>query len=122
MSSNKIARRQPVPGVQQGDEITRPSKIPGPLRFPLIATLSLTISALLYSATAELAGGELGRVSRRLDRWDEVGVLVGWRILELAVGFLGNYDGYDLVSLTLLGRGPSVYSSYTWPFALWDSS
>lgn len=97
------AARRPAP-----DAIIRPSKIPVPLRFPLVATLSLTISALLYSATATYTGGELARVSRRLERWQEVGVLAGWRTVELALGWFGGYDGVDLGSLVVLGHGPTV--------------
>jgi hypothetical protein len=73
--SRAVARRS----VPEGAAVVRESKIPVMLRFPLVATLSLSISALLYSATAQWTGAELGRVSRRLERWEEVGALVGWR-------------------------------------------
>lgn len=96
------------------DAIIRPSKIPAPLRFPLVATLSLTISALLYSATATYTSGELARVSRRLERWDEVALLVGWRTVELALGWFGGYDGMDLGSLVVLGHGPTVSCFVFW--------
>ncbi len=29
--------------------------------------------------------------------------------LELAVGWFGDYDSYDLASLTMLAHGPTVY-------------
>ncbi len=64
--------------VKQGDAIIRPSRIPDPLKFPLLATLSLTISALLYSVTADYTA-DLSRVSRKLDGYWEVGALLSWR-------------------------------------------
>lgn len=65
--------------VEQGDAVIRPSRIPTPIRFPLVCALSLMSSALLYSVTASFTAADLARVSRRLDNWWEVGVLVGWR-------------------------------------------
>ena len=63
----------------QGDTLVRPSKIPAVLRFPLVVTLSLTLSALLYSFAAEYTSGDLAGVSRSLDQWWQVSVLVAWR-------------------------------------------
>ncbi|KAK0113190.1 hypothetical protein ONS95_014888 [Cadophora gregata] len=93
----------------QGDAVIRPSKIPAVLRFPLVNTLSLTLSALLYSFAAEYTSGDLAKVSRTLDQWWQVSVLVGWRTFELGLGWFGDYDGYDLVSLSLLSHGPPLY-------------
>jgi len=85
-----------------------PSKLPAPLRFPLLVLLSLTLSSLLYSFTAQYTAGDLASVSRSLSKWWEVAALVGWRIFELGLGWFGNYDGYDLASLSLLCHGPAV--------------
>lgn len=63
----------------QGDTLVRPSKIPSFLQFPLLVTLSLTLSSLLYSFAADYTSGDLARVSRTLNQWWEVGALVGWR-------------------------------------------
>lgn len=85
------------------------SKVPDVLRFPLVVILSLVGSSLAYSLSAAYLDGEdMGRVSRRLEGWDEVGALFGWRTAELALGWFGDYDGYDLAALSLLSRGPSV--------------
>jgi hypothetical protein len=80
MPGNKAARgyASVATAMKQGGAIVRPSRIPGPLKFPLLATLSLTISALLYSVTAEYTA-DLSRVSRKLDDYWEVGVLLSWR-------------------------------------------
>lgn len=90
----------------------RSSKLPRILRFPLLVTLSLTLSSLLYSFSSQLlkTEGELASVSRRLDQWWEVGALLGWRTFELALGWWGGYDGYDLAALSALSHGPPVSS------------
>ncbi|TAQ84231.1 hypothetical protein B7494_g7448 [Chlorociboria aeruginascens] len=95
--------------IQKGDAPLRASKLPPFLRFPLLVLLSLTISSLLYSLTAELTAGDLARVSRTLDGWWEVGALVGWRTFELGLGWFGGYDSYDLAALSLLSHGPPLY-------------
>ncbi|RAL59732.1 hypothetical protein DID88_000364 [Monilinia fructigena] len=88
----------------------KPSKVPKILRFPLVVILSLVGKGLAYSLSAAYwKGEELGRVSRRMEGWDEVGILFGWRTLELALGWFGNYDGYDLAALSLLSHGPPLY-------------
>ncbi|CZT02055.1 uncharacterized protein RAG0_09383 [Rhynchosporium agropyri] len=93
----------------QGDAVVRASTIPAVLRFPIVVTLSLTLSALLYSVAAEYTAGDLARVSRTLDQWWQVSVLIGWRTFELGLGWFGDYDGYDLASLSLLSHGPPLY-------------
>ncbi|KAG4432594.1 hypothetical protein IFR05_011919 [Cadophora sp. M221] len=110
MSTSRAKRANKATAVLvQGDALIRPSKIPAVLRFPLVVTLSLTLSALLYSFAADYTSGDLARVSRTLDQWRQVGVLVGWRTFELGLGWFGNYDGYDLASLSLLSHGPPLY-------------
>ncbi|KAI6710969.1 hypothetical protein PZA11_002273 [Diplocarpon coronariae] len=95
--------------VVPGDVLIRPSKIPTFLHFPLLVVLSLTLSSLLYSFAAGFTSGDLAKVSRTLDHWEQVCALVGWRTLELALGWYGNYDGYDLAALSLLSHGPPLY-------------
>lgn len=87
---------------------TRASKLPAPMRFPLLVVLSLSLSGLLYSFVAEYTTGELASVSRSLNEWWEVGALVGWKAFELGLGWFGGYDSYDLAALTLLSHGPPV--------------
>ncbi|KAH6668035.1 hypothetical protein B0J14DRAFT_177000 [Halenospora varia] len=87
------------------------SKLPLFLRFPLLVVLNLSISSLLYSLSAVYLGSEndLAEVSRKLDSWSDVASLVGWKTFELALGWYGDYDGYDLASLSLLSHGPPAY-------------
>jgi hypothetical protein len=55
------------------------SKIPPPLRFPLLVALSLTLSSLSYSIAAKYTAEELASVARKLDQWWEVAALLAWR-------------------------------------------
>src|SRR5580700_5206632 len=63
----------------QGDDTLHSSKLPLPLKFPLLVILSLSLSSLLYSFAAQYNAEELAAVSRNLNNWWEVGVLVTWR-------------------------------------------
>ncbi|KAK3944645.1 hypothetical protein QBC46DRAFT_157740 [Diplogelasinospora grovesii] len=85
------------------------SRLPEPIRFALVVVLSFTLSALAQSFLGEWTGGELATIARQPESRTEVAVLTAWRILELALGWFGNYDGYDLAALTLLSHGPGAY-------------
>lgn len=61
------------------DALLHSSKLPQAIRFPLLVTLSMVLSSLLYSLAAEYIAEDLARVSRDLGEWLEVGALVGWR-------------------------------------------
>ncbi|KAK8021471.1 hypothetical protein PG990_006609 [Apiospora arundinis] len=87
----------------------RKSKLPGPLQFPLVVILSLAFSSVGYSLVYPWTKGVLADHARVLDSWGEVALLTGWRVFELALGWYGNYDSNDLVSLTLLSHGPPLY-------------
>jgi len=68
------------------------SQLPAALRFPLLVTLSLTLSSLLYSFSSDFTAGDLATVSRSLNKWSEVGGLLAWKTIELGVGWWGEYD------------------------------
>ncbi|KAI1634133.1 hypothetical protein F4809DRAFT_620206 [Biscogniauxia mediterranea] len=96
------------PTVKHTDRSTQ-SKLPKPIRFPLVAILSLSLSALGYSLAWPYTKGVLAEHVRVPDTREEIGALVGWRIFELALGWFSNYDGYDLTALNLLSHGPPLY-------------
>ncbi|KAI1500694.1 hypothetical protein F5X99DRAFT_228968 [Biscogniauxia marginata] len=85
------------------------SRLPTPIQFPLVAILSLSLSALGYSLAWPYTKGVLAEHLRVLDTWQEISVVTGWRIFELALGWFSNYDGYDLTALSLLSHGPPLY-------------
>src|SRR5690349_17780977 len=69
-------------------------RAPPMLRFPLFVVVSLFSSSLLYTVVAERLpiGDDLSGVSKSLNEWWEVGALIGWRTIELAIGWFGGYD------------------------------
>ncbi|KAF2972103.1 hypothetical protein GQX73_g1474 [Xylaria multiplex] len=85
------------------------SKLPTPVLFPLVAIFSLAISELGYSLSWPLTQGVLAAHARLLGTWAEVGAVTGWRLFELALGWFGDYDGYDITALNLLSQGPHLY-------------
>ncbi|KAI1781538.1 hypothetical protein F4818DRAFT_40455 [Hypoxylon cercidicola] len=85
------------------------SKLPKLIQFPLVAILSLALSQLGYSLTWAYTKGALATHARLLSTWTDFGLVVGWRLFELALGWFGNYDGYDITALNLLSSGPPLY-------------
>ncbi|OTA60451.1 hypothetical protein K449DRAFT_83128 [Hypoxylon sp. EC38] len=88
------------------------SKLPQLIQFPLVAVLSLSLTALGYTLTWHYTKGPLVPHARVLNTWSDWGLVVGWRIFELALGWFGNYDGYDITALNLLSHGPLLYLLY----------
>ncbi|SPO00519.1 uncharacterized protein DNG_03267 [Cephalotrichum gorgonifer] len=100
----------PVAEGSEGDvETWRAAKLPAPVQFPLVVILSLTVSSLGQSLLGTLTQGELAAVSKPLDTGEDIALVTGWRILELAIGWFGNLDSIDLAALSILCRGPSLY-------------
>ncbi|KAJ9637282.1 hypothetical protein H2199_007569 [Coniosporium tulheliwenetii] len=85
------------------------SKLPAPLRFPLLVILSLSSSFFLYTFFSGFMGNELAGVSRTVNENWQVASLLGWKILELGIGWYGNFDDLDVVALTILSHAPYVY-------------
>ncbi|KAI1154220.1 hypothetical protein F4825DRAFT_197893 [Nemania diffusa] len=85
------------------------SKLPKAVQFPLVAILSLAISELGYSLLWPYTQGVLAAHARLPGTWAEVGAIMGWRLFELALGWFGDYDGYDITALNLLSQGPPLY-------------
>ncbi|OTB17877.1 hypothetical protein K445DRAFT_315616 [Daldinia sp. EC12] len=94
-------------------EVTRPSstpsKLPKLIQFPLVTILSLSLAAVGYSLTWRYTKGPMAPHARLLTTWDDVGIVTGWRVFELALGWFGNYDGYDITALNILSHGPLLY-------------
>lgn len=58
----------------------RRSVLPVVLQFPLVTMLSFVAASLGYSLLAEVTKGELGRVSRSQDTWQEIALMSSWRV------------------------------------------
>lgn len=70
----------------------QPAKLSSALRFPSLVFLSFGLSLTLYSFVSRVTAGDLSTVSRSLNDWWEIAGLIGWKTIELAVGWWGNYD------------------------------
>ncbi|KAH7023705.1 hypothetical protein EDB80DRAFT_871115 [Ilyonectria destructans] len=88
---------------------TRSSALPVAVQFPLVAVLSFSMASLGYSLLGEVTKGELAAVSRSQETWEEVGLLAGWRGIQLALGWFGKLDSLDIAMLDLLSHGPHFY-------------
>ena len=73
--------------------------------YVLLVLSSLLTSSALYTLVSPYISNELAAVSRRLDNNYEVVALVAWRMIELAVGWWGRFDGTEtLIYLYSAGR------------------
>ncbi|KAL8773050.1 MAG: hypothetical protein Q9209_002070 [Squamulea sp. 1 TL-2023] len=107
----------PVPPLKQ------PSNIPSILRFPILVITSMIASSAMYSLTSQVGTGDLAGVNKRRDQWWEIAAVLAWKATELGVGWWGEYDGWDLASLTLLSHMPYLYLLTTFyavrPTTMW---
>ena len=72
---------------------SRLARIPSPARFFLVVLGSLILSSALFTLSADFTQGDLGLVSKHLEEWWEVGVLIAWRGVEVATAWLVGFDG-----------------------------
>ncbi|KAI2470441.1 hypothetical protein F4781DRAFT_390955 [Annulohypoxylon bovei var. microspora] len=88
------------------------SRLPQLMQFPLVAVLSLSLSALGFALSWSHTKGPLVPHARVLSTWSDIGIITGWKVFELALGWFGNYDGYDITALNILSHGPLLYLLY----------
>ncbi|KAK0630739.1 hypothetical protein B0T17DRAFT_488866 [Bombardia bombarda] len=85
------------------------SRLPDAVRLVLVVVLSLSLSSLGHAFLNVWTNGELATIERPSESKMEVGLMAAWRIFGLVLGWVGDYDGYDLAALALLSRGPAAY-------------
>jgi hypothetical protein len=68
------------------------SGLPTLLRFPLLAIISLSLHTFLYEFVAPLSNYELSSVSRTLTEAWQPAAFLGFKLLELAVGWWMRFD------------------------------
>lgn len=68
------------------------SRVPSVIRFPLVVLVSLSLSTLLHTFTAEFAGFQLATASKDATENWQVGALMGWKLLELFTAWNAGYD------------------------------
>ncbi|KAK0748675.1 hypothetical protein B0T21DRAFT_407167 [Apiosordaria backusii] len=96
----------------ESDAATAPEKLarlPGPAQFVLAVALSFGISSLGRLSVDYLTPGELAYIARPPSSRTEEAIIAGWKLLGLALGWLAEFDGYDLASLALLSHGPATF-------------
>lgn len=82
--------------------------LPSVVRFFAVVAMSFSISSMGYSFINEFTKGELATVMRTSDTPREVAVMTAWRLTELALGWVANFDSIDLAALNLLSHSPTV--------------
>ncbi|GFG27625.1 hypothetical protein IFM61606_07672 [Aspergillus udagawae] len=68
-------------------------RVPSPVRFLLVVFNSLLLSSVLFTMTSSVTLGELGRVSKHLEAWWEVGGLMLWKAVEVGLAWVLGFDG-----------------------------
>ncbi|RHZ48638.1 uncharacterized protein CDV56_103783 [Aspergillus thermomutatus] len=68
-------------------------RVPSPVRFLLVVFNSLLLSSVLFTMTSSVTLGELGRVSKHLEGWWEVGGLMLWKAVEVGLAWILGFDG-----------------------------
>ncbi|KAF4158267.1 hypothetical protein CNMCM6069_004467 [Aspergillus lentulus] len=89
-------------------------RVPSPVRFLLVVFNSLLLSSVLFTMTSSVTLGELGRVSKHLEAWWEVGGLMLWKAVEVGLAWVLGFDGRDVLSFTFLTHLPTY--SLLWSF------
>ncbi|KAK3375314.1 hypothetical protein B0H63DRAFT_275695 [Podospora didyma] len=90
------------------DTLSRRAQLPGPVRFALVVVLSFSISALGHVFLNESTQGEMESIARQPST-KELALFAGWRLFAITLGWLGDFDGYDMAALALLSQGPAAH-------------
>lgn len=85
-TSRKTSKNEPTPQ-------SHAKGIPAPARFALVVLSSLILSSALFTVTSVVTIGDLGFVSKHLEKWWEVGGLIAWRAVELGLAWMLGFDG-----------------------------
>ena len=74
-------------------EAPKGPRIPAVLTFPLVVVMAASVLVLANTVLVEFTGPKLFPVSRSLREDWQTGVVTGWKVLELAVGWFAGFDG-----------------------------
>lgn len=102
---------------------SRLARIPSPARFFLVVLGSLILSSVLFTLSADFIQGDLGLVSKHLEEWWEVGVLIAWRGVEVATAWLVGFDGgcfYNWEDVCANARSIEIANSMSRSRSGWD--
>lgn len=79
---------------------SRPT-LPKFLKFPLVVLINFSITVLFNTVLVEFTGPQLYPVARDLREDWQIGVVAGWKVLELGLAWFAGFDGM-LPTLRLL--------------------
>lgn len=82
------------------------TRLPSWISFPVTVLSSLALSAGLYTLLPGVIGYELAAVSRRVEEPLAIGLLLSWKVAEIAVAWTAGLDHLDMLSLALLSNAP----------------
>ncbi|CEL08008.1 hypothetical protein ASPCAL11161 [Aspergillus calidoustus] len=92
---------------EQPPRKTLVEQIPSPARLILAVLASLALSSTLFTLTSQVTLGELGRVSKHLEEWWEVGGLMAWKAVEIGLAWILGFDGRDVLFFSFLIHLPT---------------
>ncbi|GLI72961.1 hypothetical protein PoHVEF18_001147 [Penicillium ochrochloron] len=108
------AQAQPTPDPKDPKDVLKSvapksslARIPSPARFFLVFLGSLALSSVLFTFSPGHTQGDLGLVSKHLEEWWEVGGLIAWRGVEIALAWLLGFDSRDVASFLFLTHSPT---------------
>lgn len=108
-ASSIALAKQPITAPAQ-----RKYELPSAVRFFAVVAMSFSISSMGYSFINEFTKGELATVMRTSDTPQELAIMTAWRLAELALGWVANFDSIDLAALNLLSHSPTVSLRLVW--------
>ncbi|KAJ5174545.1 uncharacterized protein N7482_000422 [Penicillium canariense] len=86
---------------------SRMERIPSPAYFFLVVFGSLLLSSVLFTLATSFTQDDLGLVSKHLEEWWEVGGLIAWRGVEVALAWSVGFDSWDVASYLFLTHLPT---------------
>ncbi len=68
------------------------SRLPSSVRFVLLVLLSFSLSTVLKTLAANYAGAQLALASRKVDEPWQISLFIGWKVVQLTIGWVAGYD------------------------------
>ncbi|OBT70664.1 hypothetical protein VF21_10348 [Pseudogymnoascus sp. 05NY08] len=111
--STTVAKRTssvPItPSSSAAEELRAGAPLSPAIRLPVLATMGLAISTVLHQLATQFGDGGVGHVARRAEGWEELGVVVGWRSIELGIAWCNGYSASEVAALSLFSQGPVLF-------------
>ncbi|OBU01200.1 hypothetical protein VE01_00920 [Pseudogymnoascus verrucosus] len=110
--STTVAKRTsstPIAPSISAEELRAGAPLSPAIRLPVLATMGLAISTVLHQLATQFGDGGVGHVARRAEGWGELGVVVGWRSIELGIAWCNGYSASEVAALSLFSQGPVLF-------------